>query len=287
MTAKKVVLVVGATGNVGPPALSQLLETGAVVRALVTENDPNADRVPAGVEVFHGDLAEPETLRAALDGVDSVFLMWPFFHLSVVTAPEVLAMIERAARRVVLVSSVGVHIGLERQDNNCHAYLEELIARTGLEWTSLRTTGFMANALGFAPQIKATGVVRFPFGAAARTAVHEADLAAVAVRALVDDGHAGRAYLVSGPEVMTQEEQVHIIGEVLGRDLGWQDVRAEEARARMVASGWPPSYADGALDYFEQLTKEPEVRSSVVEEITGRPARTFRTWACESADRFR
>jgi uncharacterized protein YbjT (DUF2867 family) len=185
------------------------------------------------------------------------------------------------------VSSVGVHIGLERRDNNCHAYLEELIADTSLDWTFLRTTGFMANALGFAPQIRGGGVVHFPYGAAARTSVHEADLAAVGVQALLGEGHAGEKYLVTGPEVMTQEEQVRVIGEVLGRELGWQDVHAESAREQMVASGWPPSYADGALDYFAMLTRSPEVISTTVEDVTGRPARTFRQWAVEHADAFR
>jgi uncharacterized protein YbjT (DUF2867 family) len=287
VTVNKTVLVIGATGNVGPSALSRLVEAGAPVRALLIKDDPNADRVPDGVEVFHGDLAEPDSLDDALDGVDAVFLMWPFFTLPVDTAPEVLAKIEQNARRVVFVSSVGVHIGLERRDNNCHAYLEELLEKTTLEWTFLRTTGFMANALGFAGQIRAGDAVHFPYGAAARTSVHEGDLAAVAVRALLENGHAGQKYLVTGPEVMTQKEQVHIIGEVLGRSLTWQDVAAQDARDQMVASGWPPAYADGALDYFAQLTTEPEVGSSVVEEVTGKPARTFREWAVENAARFR
>jgi uncharacterized protein YbjT (DUF2867 family) len=287
MTAQPTVLVTAATGNVGPHACAHLLRSGARVRALVLKDDPHVTRLPDGVEVYHGDLAVPESLDGALEGVDGVFWMWPFFTLDVRTAPEVLRRIEQRARRIVLVSSVGVHIGLEPVDNNCHAYLEQLIERTGLEWTFLRTTGFMANALGFAAQIRAGDVVRFPYGAAARTSVHEGDLAEVGVRALLEDGHAGQKYLVSGPEVLTQEQQVQIIGDVLGRTLRWEDVHADEARKRMVAAGWPPSYADGALDYFARLTREPEVGSSVVAQVTGRPARTFRQWAEEHAGAFR
>ncbi|MET8278916.1 NAD(P)H-binding protein [Micromonospora sp. NPDC005174] len=288
MNDQRTVLVTGATGNVGPHAVSQLLAAGARVRALVLADDPNVDRLPAGVQLCTGDLADPDSLDAALDGVDGVFWMWPFFSLSTATAPAVLKKMEQQVDRVVVVSSVGVHIGLEPVDNNCHAYLEHLLEQSTLTWTFLRTTGFMANALGFAAQIRGDGrVVRFPYGDAARTSVHEADLAAVGVRALLDDGHEHRRYLVSGPEVLTQREQVEIIGEVVGRPLQWQDVHAEEARRQMVATGWPPSYADGALDYFAMLTKESEVGSTVVAEVTGQPARTFRQWAHEHAAAFR
>ncbi|MFJ7155214.1 NAD(P)H-binding protein [Streptomyces sp. NPDC101118] len=283
------VLVTAATGNVGPHALAQLLEAGVTARALVLKDDPHIGRVPEGVELFEGDLADPDSLDAALEGVDAVFLMWPFFTTSVETAPAVVRKIEAAARRVVLVSSVGVHIGLERVDNNCHAYLEELLEDTALEWTFLRTTGFQANALGFAGQIRNGGTVHFPYGAATRTSVHEADVAAVAVASLTERGtaHAGQKYLVTGPLAESQEEQVRIIGEVLGRELEWRDIEHQAARDAMVGAGWPPSYADGALDYFRMLTTEAEVGSTVVEEVTGRPARTFREWALEHTAVFR
>ncbi|MEU3554300.1 NAD(P)H-binding protein [Streptomyces fragilis] len=287
MSAQNVVLVTAATGNLGPHAAARLLDAGVSVRALVLPDDPHRDRLPEGVEVFHGDLADPDSLDAALDGVDGVFLMWPFFTLNVDTAPAVVKKIEATARRVAFVSSVGVHIGLEPVDNNCHAYMEQLLEGTSLDWTFLRTTGFHCNALGFAPQIRAGDVVRYPYGAATRTSVDERDLAAVGAAVLTTDGHAGKKYLVSGPEEVSQAEQVRIIGEVIGRELRWEDIEHDAARRAMVDSGWPASYADGALDYFAQLTTTPEVRSDAVRELTGRPARTFREWALDRADAFR
>ncbi|WP_242911371.1 SDR family oxidoreductase [Actinomadura terrae] len=289
MSAPCKVLITAATGNVGPHAAAHLLEAGVSVRALVLKDDPHVGRLPERVEIFEGDLGVPDSIDAALEGVKGVFWMWPFFTLGTATALTVLKKIEKQARRLVLVSSVGVHIGLEPRDNNCHAYLEGLVEdhTSDLEWTFLRTTGFMANAFGFAPQVRNGGIVRFPYGAAARTSVHEGDLAAVGVRALTSDGHAGARYLVTGPESLTQKEQLRIIGEETGRELEWVDVHAGAAREQMVAAGWPPDYADGALDYFERLTREPEVGSDVVREVTGRPARTFRDWARENADAFR
>lgn len=286
MSSQRTILITAATGNVGPHAARAALAEGASVRALVLRDDPHLDRLPPGVTLFTGDLAEPESLDAALDGVDGVFWMWPFFTVGTGTAQAVLDRIERQAARIALVSSVGVHIGLERQDNNCHAYLEELIKRTDLGHTFLRTTGFMANALGFAEQIRTTKTVRFPYGDAVRTPVDEADLAAVGVRALLDDAHADQRYLVTGPEALSQRRQVDIIGEVLGRSLAWEDVEAGEARSRMVATGWPPSYADGALDYFRQLTTEDEVGSDTVARVLGRPATTFRAWVERRSDAF-
>jgi uncharacterized protein YbjT (DUF2867 family) len=287
MTTDQRVLVTAATGNVGPHAVAGLLDAGVAVRALVLPDDPAARRLPAEVELHRGSLSDVDSVAAALDGITDVFLMWPFFTLDVTTAPTVVEMIEERARRVAFVSSVGVHIGLERRDNNCHAYLEELLRDTDLDWTFLRTTGFMANAMGFAGQLRTGDVVRFPYGTAARTPVHEADVAAVGVRALTSDGHAREAYLVTGPEVLTQQEQVSVLGEVLGRDLKWEDVPAHAAREQMVAAGWPPAYADGALDYFAMLTREPELLSPVVREVLGRPPRTFRQWAGEHAAHFR
>lgn len=285
--SKNVVLIIGATGTVGPHAASRLVAAGATVRVLALKDDPNLDRLPPQAEILFGDLAEPDSLDEALDGVDGVFLMWPFFTLDVSTAPAVLSKIEAAARRVVFVSSVGVHIGLEPVDNNCHAYIEKLLEQTTLEWTFLRTTGFHCNALGFAPQIRGGDMVRYPHGRATRTSVDEADVAAVGVTALTGSGHARAKYLVSGPEELSQQQQVDIIGAALGRKIRWEDIEQEDAKRAMVGSGWPPTYAQGALDYFAMLVEQPEVSATTVQDVTGRPARSFAAWTAEHLDTFR
>ncbi|NLU68552.1 NAD(P)H-binding protein [Streptomyces sp. HNM0574] len=288
MAKQQRVLVTGATGNVGPHAVAQLLDAGVETRALVLENDPNSDRIPPGAEVFHGSLADPDSLDACLEGVDAVFLMWPFFTLDVDTVPAVLEKLEKHTRRVVFISSIGVHIGLEPVGNRCHAYLEQQIEKTSLEWTFLQTTGFACNTrIGWAAQLKESGVMRSPYGEAARSPIHEADVAAVAVRALTRDGHAGRRYVVTGPEALPQIDQLAVIAEVTGRDLRWEDVPADAAKAAMVEVGWPESYAAGALDYFAMLVKEPETVTDHVAQVLGRAPRTFREWVTEHADDFR
>jgi uncharacterized protein YbjT (DUF2867 family) len=239
MTEQRTILVIGATGNVGQQVVSQLLATGAAVRAFV--RDPAA-ALPDGAEAVRGNLSEPETLEAALEGVGSVFLVWPFF--SAEGAPAVVDAIARHARRVVYLSSEGVRDDAEEQTdpiNGFHADLERLIELSGLEWTFLRSAGLAANALGWAEEIRPGGdVVREPHGAAARSPIHERDVAAVAVRALTKDGHGGQKYVLTGPEVLTKAEQVRVIGEAIGRPLRFEEVPIEEARQEWVAAGLPP-----------------------------------------------
>jgi uncharacterized protein YbjT (DUF2867 family)/predicted MFS family arabinose efflux permease len=282
------ILVTGATGNVGPHAIAELIEQGAEVRALVLPDDPGAAELPACVDVHRGDLGDPDSLDRCLDGVDGVLLMWPFFTLNVDTAPKIVRKIADSARRVVFISSIGVHIGREWPDDNCHAFVETLIEPTDLEWTFLRVTGFDCNARSsWESQIRAGDVVRFPHGAAARSSVHEADVAAVAVRALLSGEHAGKKYAVTGPEALTLAEHVHTIGDAIGRPLHWQDVPHDAALERLHEANWPPGYAEGALDYFASLEREPELVSTAVRDVTGKQARTFQDWAAEHTDDFR
>ncbi|MEV4186580.1 NAD(P)H-binding protein [Streptosporangium canum] len=280
------ILVTGATGNVGRQVVSQLRDAGAAVRALV--RDPSSAGLPEEVDVVRGDLSAPDTLEAALDGVESVFLVWPFFTAD--GAPAVLDAVGRHARRIVYLSSAGVREDVERQGdpiNQFHADVERLIERSGLEWTFLRAGGFATNALAWAPEIRDGGVVRAPFGAATRSLIHERDIAAVAVRVLTGDGHGGAKHHLTGPELLSTVEQVRAVGEAAGRPARFEEIPAEEARRQMLASGWPASVVDGIFDAHAGMVTEPERITSTVEEITGVPARTFRQWAADHAGDFR
>jgi uncharacterized protein YbjT (DUF2867 family) len=176
-------------------------------------------------------------LDAALDGVESVFLVWP--TLAADHAPtETLEMIGERARRIVYLSANGVPDDPGEQAASIlgsHALIERLIQSSGTEWTFLRPGGFAANTLMWAPQIRAEGVVRWIHGAAARSLIHEKDIAAVAVRALTEGGHAGAKYVLTGPETLTQVEQVHAIGR---RSAGICASRSSPPR--WLSSRWSP-----------------------------------------------
>ncbi|WP_238412935.1 SDR family oxidoreductase [Saccharothrix deserti] len=164
---------------------------------------------------MRGHQFDPAALESALDGIGSVFLVWPSFTEGAAEAvAEVIG-----ARRVVVLSSGSVVDGVEEQPHpigQFHAEVEEAVVRAGAEWTFLRPHGFATNTLNWAAEIRSGDVVRGAYGRSASTLVHEADIAAVAVRALTEDGHVGAKYELTGPEVLTKVEQVHAIGEAIG-----------------------------------------------------------------------
>ncbi|MCI2421196.1 NAD(P)H-binding protein [Saccharopolyspora sp. K220] len=272
------ILVVGATGKVGRHVVAGLADAGVRVRAMTTRNPADVP-VPDGVEVARGDVADPDSLP--LDGVGSVFLVWPL--MSAKLAPRFLAAVAQHARRIVYLSATGAGDG----EVLFHTELERLIEKSDVDWTFLRAGGFAANTLGWAQAIRADGVVRDAYGAAARPLIHEKDIADVAVRALLEDGHTGAKYALTGPEVMTQTKQLRVIGEVIGRPLRWEEISRSAARRRLLDNGWPTAYADVALDYWEEQTREPELVSPLVASLTGHPARTFREWVTDHIADFR
>ncbi|MEV0088311.1 NAD(P)H-binding protein [Saccharopolyspora sp. NPDC050642] len=275
------VLVTGATGNVGRRVVDRLLAAGTQVRALTRR--PESAGLPSDVEVFQGDLADSDALAKALAGVDSVFLF---------PVPEgIEAFVERAkaagVRRVVVLSSKAVEFADGNAIGERHRVIEEAVEAGGFEWTFLRPGAFATNTLAWAGSIRAEGVVREPFVDAQQTPIHEDDIAAVAETALLEDGHAGAAYALSGPEALTVREQVQAISAAIGREIGLEEQTLEQARAHMVAEGVPEAIVDALLSYGARNVENAEPPVRTVEQVTGRPARTFAQWAVDHADDFR
>ena len=129
--------------------------------------------------------------------------------------------------------------------------------------------------------------MHWPYGGAGRSLIHERDIAAVAARALTEDGHAGAKYVLTGPEVVTQADQARIIGEEIGHPVRWVDMPREQAREAMLAEFGDPAFVTSSLDYWASLVAAPEPVTDTVRRVTGTPARTFRQWARDHADDFR
>lgn len=267
------ILVTGATGTVGRLVTARLIEAGAEVRALTRTP---AD-LPHGAEGVLGDLSAPDSLHDAVDGVEAVFLIWPF--ASADGLEVVLKAAAAHARRIVYLSSAAAREHERRA--------ELLIERSGMEWTILRPHAFAANTLRWAEQIRAGHLVREPYGRAAMSLVHEADIAAVAVRALTGDGHLGAVLELTGPRSLTQAEQARTIGEAIGHPVRWEEADPEDARREMPARGWPAEAVEGVLRAQAEMTKGPAPVTATVEEVTARAARTFTSWAEEHAHVFR
>jgi uncharacterized protein YbjT (DUF2867 family) len=281
MTRDRTVLVIGATGNVGRHVVAGLLDEGARVRALVRH--PLTAALPDEVAVTQGDLERPETVAMAAEGADAAFLLWPGF--SAAGASEVVAELARRVSHVVYLSSARLQHDADGATEGVWSDVERLIEASGVGWTFVRAGGFAANTLDWAEQIRAGDTVRIPYPNAARSVVHERDIADVAVRALVDPRLVDRAFAVTGPAVLTQLEQVRAIGAAIGRDLRVEEQPPDIARRRYEAV-LGAEYADAAIAYWATLVDVPERATGDVESVTGRPARTFAQWARDHAEDF-
>jgi uncharacterized protein YbjT (DUF2867 family) len=280
------VLVTGATGRVGRVVIDLLLDAGVPVRALMHRAEAG-ESFPANVETVSGDLTVPESLDVGLQGVETVFLVW--------TAPPATAdaVVERLAahvRRVVFLSAPHQTPHPFFQQPNpmavLYAEIERLIAAAGLEWTILRPGMFASNALlWWAPAIRRDGVIRWPYGAAETAPVDDRDVASVAARTLYQDGHVGGDYVLTGPESLSQAEQVRIIGDVLGRPITFIDLTPDEFR-RETEGSWPPPAVDMLLAAWGATMGVPAYVTPTVSDILGSAPRTFREWVADHAAAF-
>ncbi|WP_067453507.1 NAD(P)H-binding protein [Actinomadura macra] len=271
------ILVTGATGTVGRHLVDQLVANGQKVRAL-TRNPAAAD-LPAEVEVVAGDLAITGTLARVFEGVTAAHLInfGGDDYSALENGQEIVDLAVRSGvRRVTVLGG--------RDDGP----LEQAIVASDLEWTFLNPVEFMSNTLKWwAGPVRAEGVIREPFAYRLSAMIHEADIAATAATILVDGGHGGRTCVLTGPEAVTIPQKVAALSEAVGREIGFVELTVEQAKEKWRSEGTPEPVI-GFL--VEALGNTPEVGYTVVptvQEITGRPARTFAQWAVEHADAFR
>jgi uncharacterized protein YbjT (DUF2867 family) len=277
------IVVIGGTGRVGREVAAQLRDRDLPVR--VVSRGLNPAGAPPGAEVARADLADPASLERHLAGARALFLMWPFTspELAAGLAPKVAEIAARHVGRVVYLSAQPA----ADQPGSFWAVVEQAIEDSGVSWTFLRPTGFAANTLMWTGQIRSGDVVRWPFGAAARALIDERDIAAVAVRALAGDGHGGARYVLSGPAVLTQAQQLAVIGQAIGRELRWEELPRQAALQELAAAWGDPAFAQTALDAWGWFVDHPETVTSAVQDLTGVPARSFADWAAANAAAFR
>jgi uncharacterized protein YbjT (DUF2867 family) len=279
------VLVTGGTGRVGSAVAGLLAGAGVPVRVL-TRRSGAASMLTANIEIVTGDLTVPGSLDAALRGVGAVFLVWT---APPATVPAVVERLAACAQRVVFLSSPHRTPHPFFQQPNpmavLHADIERLLAASGVVSTIIRPGMFASNVLfWWASAIRAGGAVRWPYGAAQTAPVDDRDVAAVAARTLSQDGHAGGDYVLTGPESLSQAEQVSIIGDVIGRRITFEELSPEEFQ-RQTQGSWPPPAVDMLLDAWGATMGRPAFITSTVADILG-SARSFRQWATDHAGAF-
>lgn len=274
------ILVTGATGNVGGELLAALADRGQPVRAVVRA--AAGASVPSGVDVVQADLELPESLTPALDGIRDVFLLGGWSDM-----PEILRRMRRAGvDHVVLLTSRCV-VGGAPDNPVTRTWLdsEAAVRDSGIAWTILRPSGYQSNALRWLDQLRAGDVVRAPWPGVSIAAIDPADIAAVAATVLTGPEHRGGAHTLSGPEPLTPANQVATLGTVLGRPLRYEPISDEQARSEM-SKNTPAAYIDAFFRFYSDGEFDDSAVVDTVQAITGSHPRTFEQWARAHAGAF-
>lgn len=273
---QSIYLITGATGNVGRHLVKELIEQGHHVRALT--RNPQKANFSDQIEVVKGDLTRPETFAKAFEDVTGLHLITingeSFEPLD--TAPQLVSLAEEAGvKRIIVLWS-----GFEGP-------VEEAVKASSLDWTVLQPQEFMANTLEWAKPIREEGVVREAFGDRKTAMIHESDIAHIAAMALTEDGHDGQEYTLTGPDVLTPVKAVQIIGETIDREIDFEELSEEQALEQMLHSGTDKDTAEFVLSWYRDTPKEGYTVVSTVEDITGRPPRSFQQWAHDHIEDFK
>jgi uncharacterized protein YbjT (DUF2867 family) len=286
MRELNMIVVTGATGNVGRSLVQSLAVAGERVTAVSRGTAP-VD-LPRGTGHVSADLTAPETLRAALDGAEALFLHDGGAGGHGLDPRAVLDETRKAGvRRVVLLSSQGV---VTRPESPSHGgvmrAIEEAVRESGLAWTILRPGGFASNAFAWVESVRAERTVAAPFGEVAIPVIDPADIAEVAAVALRKDEHAGHAYELNGPAAVTPRQQAEAIGAALGEPVRFGELTRTEAHARMAAF-MPEPVVETTLAVLAEPNAAELRLSPDVERVLGRAPRPFAEWARRNVEAFR
>lgn len=277
------IVITGATGNVGRHVINELAERGAPVTAVT--RDPRRLEVP-GVTVTAGDLTDPPSLAPAFRSAERLFLLVTAGGpANPVDVPSVLEQASAAGmRHVVMVSTMLSETHPDSFPGQRGIEAETLVKNSGLEWTILRPWELASNTFAWIPELRRGGVVRSPTAGVASPVVHPADIAAVAIAALSNDDHLAATYALTGPAAIDPNEKVAAISDASGSDYRFEVVDDAEWRERIIDQSPDPTAAQLAIAGVCGLDSGRITDTTV--EILGRPARNFQAWATENAAAF-
>ena len=280
------IVVTGATGTVGSQLVRQLAAAKVPFRVVARDPEKAAKKLGPAVEVVKGDLSDSASLDRAFGGADALFLLASGPQLTVLEGNAVDAAKRAGIKKIVKLSVMGAqheHGAMSKW----HRTSEKKIEADGFTWTFLRPTSFMSNAFNWAGTLKGAGKMFQPTGDGKIALIDPYDIAAVALAALTQSGHEGKAYDLTGPVAMTSAEQIQILAKAAGKDWSFVDVPPEAARAEMLKNGMPAIIVDGLLQYFAAIKSgQAGTVSPDVEKALGHPGRTFETWAKENIAAF-
>jgi uncharacterized protein YbjT (DUF2867 family) len=280
------IVVTGATGNVGQPLVEALAAAGEQVTAVSRRASDAA--MPEGVRHRQADLTDPESLRAVLDGADALFLHDGGASAHLLSPRDILDVAKAGGvGRIVVLSSIGV---ATRPDSESHGgmmrAIEDAVRQSDIDWTILRPGGFDSNAYAWAETVRTRRTVAAPFGDVGLPTVDPADIAEVAAAALHQDGHAGQVYELTGPALSTPRQRAEAIGEAIGEPIRFVEQTREEARAQMLLF-MPEPVVETTLDAIGEPNAAEQRISPDVARVLGRAPRTFADWARRNVAAFK
>ncbi len=280
------ILVTGATGMVGGEVMRQLSARGAPPIALAH----SADKAPAlealCTEVRIADLRDEAAVRAAVRGIDRLFMLTPVTpDQAEIGRTLVQAAAEAGVQRIVKLSIIGADLEPGIALGRWHREMERAIEDSGVAWTFLRPAGFMQNMAGlFGATVPAQGMFFLPCGDAAVCKSDARDVAAVAASVLLDDGWEGQALTITGPEALTYYQIAALMAEASDRPVTYVDVPEEAARAGLEQAGVPEPMLSAFMELWalEKTGGAAEV-TDAVERVTGKAPRSFADFARDNA----
>jgi uncharacterized protein YbjT (DUF2867 family) len=279
------ILITGASGNVGREVVKQALAVGLQIRATF-QSPAVAAKAPAGLEGVIMDYAKPDTIRPALHGVEKILLIGPPVRDLPALEANFIKEVRAAGRKhIVKISALG---GRESMFSSGHRDSEENIEASGLPYTFLRPNGFMQNLVNYnAGTIRSQNAFYGCQGNGAVSIVDIRDIAAVAVIVLVATEHEGKSYTLTGGESLTNDQVAEKISRVAGRKITYVDLQAAEFKKGILSAGTAEWSADALLD-LQRLYREGKASlvTDNVERLTGRKPITFDQFARDYAFAF-
>jgi len=282
------ILLTGATGTVGSQVVKHLQKTGAEFRIVARDPDKARSLTGPGIEIVQGDITNPVSMQTAMHGMDHLFLLTPSGPQQVDVEKEI---VDEAARagvsHITKLSVMGASALSPILINQWHYYSEKYIEQIGIGLTAVRPTFFMQNTLMFATTISNEGMFYAPLGDAAVNIVDARDIASVVVSTLIEPGHMGHVYDVTGPQAVTFNEVAADISSAIGKSVAYVNVPPEGMRISMQRIGMPEWLIESMLGYYAFFREgHGSLVTPVVERLKKSPAIAYKQFAQDYASSF-
>jgi (4-alkanoyl-5-oxo-2,5-dihydrofuran-3-yl)methyl phosphate reductase len=280
------ILITGATGNVGSELVKQLFAKGEALR-VVTRDESKVAHLDPSIERVIGEVGDPKIAERAVEGVDRIYLFPVITDGDHRSNTVLLEKAKKAGvKQIVMLSSMGAESSLSKI-GELHRTKEVLVEESGIPWTFVRPGAFMSNTLQWQPTIKSEGKVFNPTGEGKLAPISPKDIAAAAAVALTSPGHEGKIYLLTGPELLNAREQVDILAKTIGRPIACVDVPATAVADQFSRRGYPAFIVEGLAVMWEGVKKgQSAVQTKDLESLTGSKGEKFENWCLEHRSSF-